>query len=749
MIGYIAGFFVKGLLPALPPLYWGAGLPLIAWLCRHLPKGIRWHAWGCLCALVWATLYGHWQLMHRLPVDAGRQDWQVTGTVDSLIEGQQSTPVRRFSVLLTSTHPYPLRRIRLSEYQPTYPLATGDQVSMTVRLRPAYGLANPAGFDYEYWLLTEGIDATGYVRAWEAPPTPSGDFSFARLRAWALAGLAAPYRDKPVVAATLAALILGDKSQLSDQHWQWLQRSGTTHLLIVSGLHIGVAVWIGWWLGRGLGALLMIFSCRVRANPLVLPVCCALLLSGTYVVLAGLSLPTQRAWMMAAVMLLGLLWYQPVSIWRRWWLAMAVVLTLQPLSFFTPGFWLSFGAVATLILLLSVRFSGRGLRRFGYAQWGITVALMPLLVVFFQAVSLSAPLVNLIAIPLVSLIVCVCLPMMLLLLLGVNWLTPVLGSMVDALWYGIAFFAHERFYVEWPVEVSVVSGVAALGAVVVLLQPWFVRYRSFGGVLLLPLILGTARPTPVGEYRVWVFDVGQGNAVLIQTRHHWLLYDTGMSYRSGGSAFERAVLPYLRQQGVKRLDKVVISHADNDHAGGVTALAMHMNVDAWESGMPDALPGDVSVCQSQQHWQWDGVDFTYRHPPLRPDAQDNDRSCVLEISNGSCRLLLTGDASQAVEAQMILPSAPVHWLLAGHHGSNGSTSADFLNATKPAEVLISAGFLNRYGHPHPDVLSRVKEHTARIWRTDLQGALRLQASPEQGCQTSAYRRMKKRYWTAG
>lgn len=748
MIGYISGFFVIGLLPALPSLYTLASLPLFIFLLRYLPKKYRWHIGACLCASLWASLYGHWQLMHRLPTDAGRQEWQITGTVEGLVEQQEG--VRRFNVELSSEHAYPLRRIRLSEYNPSYALSPGDYVSLQVRLRPVHGLANPAGFDYEYWLLTQGVDATGYIKAWLQPPRSAQTvISLARLRAWAIAGIETQFAFQPDTAATLTALILGDKSRLSDQHWQWLQRSGTTHLLIVSGLHIGVAVLVGWWVGRVLALLLLPIIPWLSARPLLIPVLSALLLSGVYVLLAGFSLPTQRAWIMAAVMLTGLLRQKPISVWRRWWLAMAVVLTLQPLSFLMPGFWLSFGAVATLIFLLSVRLSGHGLKRFGYAQWGIAVALMPLLAIFFNGVSLSAPVVNLVAIPLVSLLVSLYIPALLLTAMGVSGLNHLLSGLIEALWGWIAWWADERFYLALPSGVSLLGVGAALCGAAVFLQPWYTRYRVLGVVMLLPLWLGVTRPLPEGSFAAWVFDVGQGNAVLIETGGHWLLYDTGMSYRSGGSVFERAVLPYLQQRGVQRLDKVVISHADNDHAGGLTALKQQLDIAVLESGMPSEVSPDARICESQQQWFWEGVEFTYRHPPLVASAEDNDRSCILEISNGVCRLLLTGDASQTVERQVVVPEGRIHWLLAGHHGSNDSTANTFLTRLNPETVLVSAGFLNRYGHPHPDVLARVSEHTEQIWRTDLQGALYLRASLEEGCETSAYRNMKKRYWTAG
>ncbi|BBB30089.1 DNA internalization-related competence protein ComEC/Rec2 [Neptunomonas japonica] len=757
MIIYIVGFFVIAWLPFLPPLYWLLCFPIVLIFSFYYFRSLRFQLLALMAGLTIALIYGHIQLQYRWHSSDAASTWRVEGTVDGLpdYKSKHITFNLRISSALNAVEagvqPESTPRIiRLSWYRTDERLKPGDLLELDVKLRPPHSLWNPGGFDYERWALGRDIDAVGYVKAlYVHQPVSSASIDVWRfsLIEW----LGNRLRLQPVVLSTLQALLLGDKSGFVDWQWSLLRSTGTTHLMVVSGLHIGVCVLLGWWFGRIIAALLFRGK-ESRIPHHWLSVVVALLVSGSYVALAGFSIPTQRAWIMAAVLLGAQLVMRRPSVWFRWWLALAIVLTLHPLAVHEVGAWLSFAAVAALLFLVTARQKSAGWLMLLKSQWWIFLVLSPLMLLFFSQVSISAPFVNILAIPFLSLLLLLIVPAMLLEAAGVSWGLDFVGVLIQSLWDGLAWVNglsdHGVVYIQQPSFMVILF--AGLGAVMVL-QPISIKLKALGVLCWLPLFVPPQSSVPSGRMSAVVFDVGQGTAMIIRTHGHTLLYDTGAAYPNGNTAFERSVLPYLRLKGIEFIDKLIVSHEDNDHAGGVSKVIEVMRIGAIESGMPDAINVTAQLCRVGVSWQWDGVYFRYIHPKPSLSATDNDRSCVLEVRSKACSLLITGDASVRIEEEVLANSdarAPIHWLVAGHHGSRTSTGVAFLEAYKPKNTLISAGFLNRYGHPHEEVLSRIKAAGSQVFRTDQQGALILDETTGDECRVETWRQKEKRYWTA-
>jgi competence protein ComEC len=428
-------------------------------------------------------------------------------------------------------------------------------------------------------------------------------------------------------------------------------------------------------------------------------------------------------------------------------LALNGVLLLDPLASLQPGFWLSFGAVAVLVFTFGGRLGPwRWWQTWTRAQWLIAIGLCPLLLVLGLPISVSGPLVNLLAVPWISLIV---LPPALLgtLLLpvpyageGLLWLA---GGLIDGMFRGLGLAAG-RVPAWVPMAIPLwVWGFGALGAVLLLL-PRGLPMRPLGWPLLLLLVFPPRSDIPEGIAEVWQLDVGQGLAILVRTRHHTLLYDTGPRFGDLDQG-ERVVLPALRKMGVKEIDLMLISHAHADHAGGAQAVAKGLPVKQVHGGEPADLPAELQAgsCESGRQWTWDGVRFQLWHWPLARDSNQN--SCVLQIEANGERLLLTGDIDASAERALLDSPLAVttDWLQAPHHGSRSSSSMALLNGLQPKAVLISRGRGNSFGHPHPTVLARYQKRGTAIYDSAEQGAIHLQLGRFQAPWSM---RLERRFW---
>ncbi|VVP21554.1 DNA internalization-related competence protein ComEC/Rec2 [Pseudomonas silesiensis] len=732
MIALALGLLALRFLPVLPPVWFWLVLPVAALMMlpfRTYPLAFF------LFGFSWACANAQWALDDRLPANLDGETRWVEGRVVGL--PQNGEAVVRFQ--LADAHSRretvpPL--IRLAWYGGP-PVNSGEQWRLAVKLKRPAGLLNPHAFDYDAWLLAQRIGATGTVKdgvrlqearwAWR-------DGIRQRLQAVDAQGRT----------GALTALVLGDGAGLSREDWQVLQDTGTVHLLVISGQHIGLLAGLVYLLIAGL-ARYGLWPGRLPW----LPWACGLAFAAAlgYGLLAGFDVPVRRACVMIGLVLLWRLRFRHLGAWWPLLLALNAVLLLDPLASLQQGFWLSFAAVAVLIFIFGGRLGPwRWWQSWTRAQWLIAIGLGPILLILGLPISLSGPLVNLLAVPWISLVV---LPPALLgtLLLPIPFvgegLLWVAGGLIDLLFRGLALMAG-RFPAWMPAAVPLwIGGLGALGALL-LLMPRGVPLRPLGWPLLLLLVFPPRQLLPEGTAEIWQLDVGQGLAILVRTRHHTLLYDAGPRFGDNDLG-ERVVLPTLRKLGVSGLDLMLISHAHADHAGGAQAVAKGLPVRRVLSGEPLELPTELQAeaCESGRQWTWDGVQFAlWQWAAAR---ESNPKSCVLQIEANGERLLLTGDIDTAAERALLDSPLAVttDWLQSPHHGSRSSSSPALLAALQPAAALISRGQGNAFGHPHPTVLARYRQRGMAVHDSAEQGAIRLQLGQFKPAWTM---RQERRFW---
>jgi len=732
MMALAVGLLVPVFLPVLPPVGLMMLLPLVGLMLlpfRSYPLAFL------LFGFTWACVSALWALNDRLPAALDGETRWVEGRVVGL--PQTSEGVVRFELADARSRHEKLPSLMRLAWHAGPPLNSGERWRLAVKLKRPGGLLNPDAFDYEAWLLAQRIGATGTIK--DGQRLAEAGWAWRDSIRQRLLAVDAQGRG-----GALAALVLGDGSGLSREDWQILQDTGTVHLLVISGQHIGMLAAVMYLLIAGLA--------RYGWWPLRwpwLPWACGLAFAAAlgYGLLAGFDVPVQRACVMVGLVLLWRLRFRHLGAWWPLLLAFNVLLLFDPLASLRPGFWLSFAAVGILIFTFGGRLGAwNWWQTWTRAQWLIALGLCPLLLALNLPISLSGPLANLLAVPWVSLLV---LPPALLgtLLLpvpyvgaGLLWLA---GGLIDWLFRGLSVIAG-----IWPAWISPSLPwwsllIGSLGAVLLLL-PRGVPLRPLGWPLLLILLALPRERVAEGLADIWQLDVGQGLAILIRTRHHTLLYDTGPRFGDFDLG-QRVVLPALHKLGVERIDLMLLSHADADHAGGALAVSRGLKVTRVISGDPPGLPAILraEACESGRQWQWDGVRFQLWQWSAAHDS--NQRSCVLQIEANGERLLLTGDIDTAAERALLeSPLAlPTHWLQAPHHGSRSSSSMALLRALRPHSVLISRGQGNSFGHPHPLVLARYRQQGLRIYDSAQHGAIHLRLG---GFQAPWLMRQQRRFW---
>lgn len=784
LAGFVGGIAALYYSAQLPPLLLSSNIGLAALLLLYHqaeggPGGGRtfftapWIAlplqliFGLGLGWSWAAVQAHWQLQTELPHALEGQDLVVIGTVASIpaihpnrIQFELAVQQLSHQGQLVAAAP---RKIRLTQYHPPVipvsasPFKVGDAWQLQVRLKRPHALLNPGGLDYEYHLLRQGIRATGYIRqVQQRLPQQDAAAWIGRLRQTAYDQLDRRLEPSTTKALVLA-LALGETSQMTSEHWTILRQTGTSHLLAISGLQVGLVAGLGFWLGRWLWSWLGLGL--YWPAPKVGAVS-AVLLAVFYAALADFSVSTQRALIMLAVVMGAVLWQRHLQLSQHLRVAFWLVLGFDPLAIADSGFWLSFAAVGFILYTMSGRLGVAGhwwWRWGGRVQWVLSVALIPLLLALFQSASLLSPLANALAVPWINLWLVPLILVVTVLLLGlplaadsvINGLLWLASLSLEGLWQVLAGLGQWR-YALWhqPVPAQWVALLAVLGIVMLWLPRGCVG-RWLGAIWVLPLwFYPVAKPL---EQEVWltVLDVGQGLAVLVQTQHHLLVYDTG-ARRDDFDLGERVVVPAVRATGVAQIDRLVLSHADNDHAGGALAVWTQLPVQQVWSGTPPALPPvfNAQPCQQGQQWQWDGVSFAVLHPSASDTwPKRNNYSCVLRITSPYGTVLLPGDIEQAVEQQLLQQKMPVaaDVVVAPHHGSKTSSTPEFIAAMAPQAVIFSTGYRNQYHFPHPVVVSRYQQQGAQLWDTAKMGAIRVRLTA-QGQRWEAIRQMEQRYW---
>ena len=636
------------------------------------------------------------------------------------------------------------------------PVQAGERWQFTVRLKAPHGASNPYGYDFELWLWEQGLQASGYVRAGPKDPPPQ------RLgRTWLhpVEQLRQQVRERIFQQVTerqsaglIAALVVGDQNAIDRADWDVFRATGVAHLMSISGLHVTMFAWLAallvGWLWRRSGRLCLWLPAPSAA------LVGGVLLALAYALFSGWGVPSQRTVLMLATVgflrLSGRRWP-----WAHvWLLTCAVVVAVDPWALLQAGFWLSFVAVGILFASDSgagnaINTEARGRLAIMFREQGvITLALTPLTLLLFGQVSVVGLAANALAIPWVTLVVTP------LAMAGVAW-----GPLWDlAAWAIAALSGYLQLLAALPFATITVAqaplwaGVAGVigGAVLVMQWPWSVRL--LGLPLMLPVLLWQAPRPPVGQFELLAADIGQGNAVLVRTAHHALLYDAGPRFSRESDAGHRVLVPLLRALDV-RLDTLLLSHRDSDHTGGAMALLAMQPKATLLSSIEDTnelqAVRPVTRCVAGQRWHWDGVDFEVLHPQAVDYGavrKSNAMSCVLRLSNGVQSALLAGDIEQAQEAQLVSAGANLKAdvLLVPHHGSKTSSSAAFLDAVQPQLALVQTGYRNRFGHPAEPVLLRYQERHIRVIDSPHCGAATWQsARPER---VLCERQQTQRYW---
>ncbi|TNC96027.1 MAG: competence protein ComEC [Gallionellaceae bacterium] len=720
-----------------------------------------------LCAALLGFYYAAWLAQARL-ADSLPNEWQgrnitLTGIIAEMPRSHERGLRFAFDVesVQTATAHVP-KRIQLATYDgdtdSALDIHAGERWMFTVRLKQPHGTSNPNGFDFEAWALERNLRATGYVYPKDdnrklALTTNSPAYLIEQLRESVRSHFRQTLGDAPY-AGILVALAIGDQASIAQTEWQLFTHTGVNHLMSISGLHITMLASLffvlTYWLWRR-SIKLMLFFPAPKAAALV-----GLLAALCYTLISGFEIPAQRTLFMLATFAVMMLLSRNVAPSQMLAAALIVVLLADPWAVISPGFWLSFGAVALIFYVTANRY-GRShwLTEYGKVQWAMTIGLIPPLLALFQQLSLVSPIANAFAIPLVSFVV---VPLTL------------LGTLPPFEW--MLYLAHQAMALcMWllecldtlPVSVwtqhappvwAIVSGV--LGALW-LLTPRGFPLRSFGVILILPMFLIAPMTPAENSARIIVFDVGQGLAAAVQTHDHAMLYDAGPDFAGEADSGNRILVPSLRALGIDKLDGLMLSHDDIDHIGGAHSVMQSLPIEWVSSSLrtDHLLLGTVrrhNPCTDGQSWGWDGVSFEVLHPAdldTSDKKHDNDQSCVLRISVGTQSVLLVGDIEKTSESRLLalhMHDLPSTLLVAPHHGSRSSSSEAFVSTVSPHYVVFTAGYRNRFHHPHPDVWQRYGEMGVERLRSDTDGAIIIDLNAEE-LKVESYRKTHRRYWT--
>jgi competence protein ComEC len=614
---------------------------------------------------------------------------------------------------------------------------------------------NPAAFDFEAWGLQQGIRATGYIifdSFNQKLPADHHFFWINRLRQ-SMQDKLQLYLPDTMTSPWLTALIIGERTHIAADAWEVLRNTGTNHLMAIAGLHLGMLAacmhFLTQWLWRRSTFLLQKLPASL-AGALA-----AMIAVIFYSMLAGFSIPTQRASCMLMVVTIVLFLRIKINPWQLWASALFIVLFINPMDVLSESFWLSFMTIALIIYGMSGRLHPTGKWwQWGRVQWVIGFGLMPLTLFFFQSTSIISFIANAIAIPWLMISIlpfCFMSAVTLLIVPSIaQYFLLCADKSLALLWQVLTWLSHlplatwQHAIISWPILFC------SIIAILLLLLPTGVPGRWLGIIWAMPLLLFTPAVPVKNNYWLTLLDVGQGLSVVVQTEHHLLVYDAGPKFNDNSDAGENIVTPFLHQQLKKKIDRLVISHGDNDHIGGAFALLKHFAINDIKTSVPDKIK-QADFCRAGETWNWDGVQFTFIYPDQNQLTLGNDSSCVLLIDNKVHRALLTGDIEKFAENQLIQKeinlSADI--LIAPHHGSKTSGMKKFIAAVHPQYVLYATGYRNRYHFPHPSVVHNYTEISAMQLNTAETGAMQFKISQKNELTTPELFRVKyKRYWFA-
>ena len=788
LIGIYSVAFVLGVAlllqqPSLPEMYWSALLLVIG-----LPAGViipgesRKTQWaGRLLMLVvafgagffWAALWAHGRLVDTLPLAWEGQDIAVIGVVTEMPQSGSRSIRFRFHVeqVLTPAAIVPdnillswYRNDRQADLAPP-DITAGERWQLTVRLKRPHGNLNPHVADYSAKLFERDIRAVGYVRIADTNQrieilARDPRYFFERKRTEIRDAMQAFLKDAPY-AGPLIALAVGDQRAIPQAQWNVFTRTGTNHLMAISGLHItlvsGLVFSLIYWLWRRHSGLALWLPASKIA------IVAGLVAALIYALLSGFAVPARRAFLMLAILSVALWRDRRVSMLTVLGWVLLVVTLLDPWAVISPGFWLSFAAVGLIGLTVSGRIGQSGIVvSWIRIQWAITLGLLPLLLFLFGQVSLVSPIANAFAIPWMTIAV---VPFALLALIpGLEFLLSIAHTAMQGLMIILQWLAEMPLAVWQQPAPGFWTVIAAIIGMIWLLLPGGFGLgvvagfpaRWLGILAVFPLFLNSPDRPAEGELWLTVLDVGQGLAVAARTRQHNLLFDTGQNYGETDSG-KQIIVPYLRGEGITALDRIIVSHADSDHSGGALSVMTSLPTQSLLGSLEASHPikqaiADHQYCRAGDDWWWDGVHFAILHPDQSKTSGSkrnrNEFSCVLKITTRHGSVLLPADIGRTSEQELLQrarDTLPATVLIAPHHGSKSSSSAAFVRQVNPAYVIFPVGYRNSFNHPHPEVVNRYREQGARILRSDHDGAILLRLT-RHGIAIDTARKLQHRFW---
>ena len=778
-----------------------------------------------ISTLMLAMSYADQRLQHRLANDViERQTVEGIVYISQLSEGKLENwrqPAqllipeqnRSLKILLYPKRIYDAQGEVVS--MSTDQLALGQFYQMTLDIKPPHGYVNRGGFDQEKWLLQQGVQGTATV-LYNQPITASevqsmGWYRFVvdqrgllndlrlqveKLRFEFRQQLLEPNNDIHLndfetarhsqEQGLLLGLLTGDRSGIDHATTQRFQVLGISHLLAISGPHVLLLAAMLTWLlmktlhlfmrvGR-LESLYLKFPRQLFYIPIFLS------LVSFYVVFTGFEIPALRTWLIACI--------ASICLWQRWQIstltmllmAAVIVLILDCFAILSAAFWLSF--VASGILLLIYRQVQKHeshpeatfVDHLKYAfsvlwqtQWRVFIALLPIVLWQFKAVSLLSPLVNLIAIPFLTVLI-----VPLNILSALIWqVIPIIGEPLGELLWGLSAFLLSIFHsilkaiepianaLHLPSFFTVMSLLCIAIAVAILMLPKGLIARYWAIFFLIPILF---QQSLRAHLTVDILDVGQGQAIAVHTQKHHILLDTGMGAWQDGQPTmgDRVIVPYLRDQGIRKLDEILLTHLDLDHRGGTDAIVREIAVKQLRSNeQKDGVTNYPDLpfirCERGQSWHWDGVLFEVLSPISNERVESgllqsaNESSCVVLITTKNdmqdFKILMMGDAGWLTEYQLMrdYPDLEADILVLGHHGSRHSSAYDFLKQIQPKLAVISVGIDNRYGHPTPETIARLKALNIPYVDTAQMGGIHIEQKEVDSTWTWQYRRADRKW----
>ena len=731
----------------------------------------------------WAQWRAEIRMAESLPVESEVKDIELIGVIASLpqltergtrfeFDVEKIVTMDNHKTAVVPSHislTWYVEKDRKTEEKKLTPVLTpGERWHLTVRLKRPHGTMNPHGYDFEAWALERNIRATGYIRVKgvnEKLPVNAVGFMYEvdRVRMALRDRMLLALKDEPY-GGVLIALAIGEQSAIPAEQWKIFWRTGTGHLMSISGLHITMVASLLYW-------LVFRFWARVPALALRLPAQRAAALGGaiaalTYALIAGFSVPTQRTFFMLAVIAAALWIGRGISASRILAWALLAVLLFDPWAGLSPGFWLSFGCVAMIFYVTAQRTGKVGaVSGAVMTQIAVTLGLLPVTLVLFQEVSIVSPIANAFAIPLVSLIV---VPITLVgALLPFDFILHLAHLVMSWCYLALAFLSELPNAVWQSHAPQLWTAMLAMIGVVWWLLPRGAAMRWVGAVMMLPMFLVLPPAPQQGELWVTLLDVGQGLATVVRTANHALVYDAGPRWNPDTDSGNRIIAPYLRGEGIRVLDALVVTHADEDHSGGAKSV-IDLRKPKWVLTSMDAghesLRGAAELMRCEwredggDRWRWDGVQFDIIHPAIdaysSAGVKTNNLGCTLKITAPGGSILMTADIEKLSESQLIERFKDEHGVLKSdvlvvpHHGSRTSSTDAFIDAVAPAMALVPVGYRSRFRHPNGAVMDRYAARKIPLYRTDLLGAISLKFAPDAKGKPvlSTFRDQNRRYW---